>query len=51
MLFYAIVQFFSGTSAALAKHCVFILAVLVPPIIVTFVEDTLTHLALALGES
>jgi hypothetical protein len=49
MLFYAIVQFFSGSSATLAKHCVFILAVLVPPIIVAFVEDTLSHFALALG--
>jgi heme/copper-type cytochrome/quinol oxidase subunit 2 len=49
MLLYAIVQFFSGSSGILAKHCVFILAVLVPPITVFFVEDTLTHLALALG--
>jgi hypothetical protein len=49
MLLYAIVQFFSGSSAILAKHCVFILATLVPSITVFFVEDTLTHLALALG--
>lgn len=48
-LLYAIVQFFSGSSDILAKHCVFILAVLVPPISVFFVEDTLTHLALSLG--
>ncbi|MBV9720852.1 MAG: hypothetical protein JO082_02895 [Mycobacterium sp.] len=50
MLLYAVVQFFSGTSGLLARHCVFILAVLVPPIIVFFVEDTLTHLALSLGD-
>ena len=49
MLLYAVVQFFSGTSGVLAKHCVFMLAVLVPPITMAFVEDTLTHLALALG--
>lgn len=49
MLLYAIVQFFTGTAGLLAKHCIFILAVLVPPISVFFVEDTLTHLALALG--
>ncbi len=49
MLLYAIVQFFSGTAGILAKHCVFTLAVLVPPISVFLVEDTLTHLALSLG--
>ncbi len=51
ILLYAIVQFFSGTAGILAKHCVFILAVLVPPVIVFLVEDTLTHLALSLGDS
>jgi hypothetical protein len=50
MLLYAIVQFFSGTAGILAKHCVFILAVLVPLITVFLVEDTLTHLALSLGD-
>jgi hypothetical protein len=50
MLLYAIVQFVSGTSEILAKHCVFILATLVPPICVFFVQDTLGHLALALGD-
>jgi hypothetical protein len=50
MLLYAVVQFFSGTAGVLAKHCVFILAVLVPPITVFFVEDTLTHLALSLRD-
>src|SRR5437868_8012842 len=50
MLLYAVVQFFSGTAGVLAQHCVFILAVLVPPITVFFVEDTLTHLALSLGD-
>lgn len=50
MLLYAVVQFFSGTAGVLAKHCVFILAILVPPITVFFVEDTLTHLALSLGD-
>jgi hypothetical protein len=51
MLLYAIVQFFSGMASTLAKHCVFTLAILVPPITVFFVEDTLTHLALTLGDS
>lgn len=50
MLLYAIVQFFSGTAGILANQCVFILVVLVPPITVFLVEDTLTHLALALGD-
>lgn len=50
MLLYAVVQFFSGTAGLLAKHCVFILAIFVPPITVFFVEDTLTHLALSLGD-
>jgi hypothetical protein len=50
LLLYAIVQFFSGTAGILAKHLVFILTVLVPPIVVFFVEDTLTHLALSLGD-
>jgi hypothetical protein len=50
MLLYAVVQFFSGTAGILAKHCVFILTVLVPPITVFFVEDTLTHLALSPGD-
>ncbi|MGD1173461.1 hypothetical protein ACKUVQ_09265 [Mycobacterium seoulense] len=50
MLLNAIVQFFSGTAGVLAQHCVFILGVLVPPISVFLVEDTLTHLALALGD-
>jgi hypothetical protein len=49
MLLYAIVQFFSGTAGLLARHCVFIMVVLVPPISVFLVEDTLTHLALSLG--
>jgi hypothetical protein len=49
-LLYAIVQFFSGTAGILAKHLVFLVAVLVPPIVVFFVEDTLTHLALSLGD-
>jgi heme/copper-type cytochrome/quinol oxidase subunit 2 len=49
MLLYAIVQFFSGTAGILARHCVFIMVVLVPPISVFLVEDTLTHLALSLG--
>src|SRR5947209_5937541 len=45
MLLLAIVQFFSGTAGILAKHCVFIMVILVPPISVFLVEDTLTHLA------
>ncbi|OBI75785.1 hypothetical protein [Mycobacterium asiaticum] len=49
MLLYAVVQFFSGTSALLVKHCVFILAVVAPALAVAFVEQTLGHLALALG--
>ncbi|KKC03899.1 hypothetical protein [Mycobacterium nebraskense] len=50
MLLNAIVQFFSGSAGVLAQHCVFILVVLVPPISVFLVEDTLTHLALSLGD-
>ncbi|GBG37418.1 hypothetical protein [Mycobacterium montefiorense] len=50
ILLYAIVQFFSGNSGTLARHCVFVLAVFVPPISVFLVEDTLTHLALSLGD-
>ncbi|OBG64341.1 hypothetical protein A9X03_14035 [Mycobacterium sp. E1715] len=50
MLLNAIVQFFSGSAGVLARHCVFVLVVLVPPISVFLVEDTLTHLALALGD-
>jgi hypothetical protein len=50
MLLYAVVQFFSGAAGILAKHCVFVLAVLVPPITAFLVEDTLTHLALSLGD-
>jgi hypothetical protein len=49
MLLYAVVQFFSGAAGVLAKHCVFVLAIGVPPITVFLVEDTLTHLALSLG--
>lgn len=50
-LLYAVVQFFSGSSGILAKHCVFILAVLAPPLAVSLVEETLAHLALALGNA
>jgi hypothetical protein len=50
MLLYAIVQFISGAAGILAKHCVFIQTILVPPITVFFVENTLTHLAVALGD-
>ncbi|GAB3010580.1 hypothetical protein [Mycobacterium bourgelatii] len=50
-LLYAVVQFFSGTSGTLAKHCVFILVVLAPALTVSFVQQTLGHLALALGNS
>ncbi|MCV7276716.1 hypothetical protein [Mycolicibacter arupensis] len=50
VLLYAIVQFVSGGDGALIRHCVFIVAVLVPPIAVFFVEATLTDLALALGD-
>jgi hypothetical protein len=50
ILLYAIVQFVSGGDGAPIRHCVFIVAVLVPPIAVFFVEATLTDLALALGD-
>ncbi len=50
VLLYAIVQFVSGAVGALIRHCVFIVAVLVPPIAVFFVEATLTDLALTLGD-
>ena len=49
MLLYAVVQFVSGSAGTLAKHCVFIVAVLVPPIAVFFIEATLSDLALALS--
>lgn len=50
MLLYAVVQFVSGSAETLAKHCVFIVAVLVPPIAVFFIEATLSDLALALAD-
>lgn len=50
ILLYAIVQFVSGSAGTLIRHCVFIVAVLVPPIAVFFVEATLTDLALSLGD-
>jgi hypothetical protein len=50
ILLYAIVQFVSGAAGTLIRHCVFIVAVLVPPIAVFFVEATLTDLALSLGD-
>jgi fucose permease len=50
MLLYAVVQFVSGSAGTLAKHCVFIVAVLVPPIAVFFIEATVSDLALALAD-
>jgi hypothetical protein len=50
MLLYAVVQFVSGSAETLAKHCVFIVAVLVPPIGVFFIEATVSDLALALAD-
>ncbi|WP_024440534.1 MULTISPECIES: hypothetical protein [unclassified Mycobacterium] len=50
ILLYAVVQFVSGSAGTLIRHCVFIVAVLVPPIAVFFVEATLADLALALGD-
>ncbi|MDT5223582.1 MAG: hypothetical protein QOG19_989 [Mycobacterium sp.] len=50
MLLYAVVQFVSGSAGTLAKHCVFIVAVLVPPIAVFFIEATISDLALALAD-
>ncbi len=50
MLLYAVVQFVSGSAGTLATHCVFIVAVLVPPIGVFFIEATLSDLALALAD-
>ena len=47
---YAVVQFVAGSAGTLAKHCVFIVAVLVPPIGVFFIEATLSDLALALAD-
>ncbi len=51
VLLYAIVQFIAGMAGAVARHCVFIQAVLVPPITVFFVEAELMHLAVALGDT
>lgn len=50
ILLYAIVQFISGAVGRLASQCVFLLAVFVPPITFFFVEHTLTHLAVSLGD-
>lgn len=50
IVLYALVEFVTGSPGALAKHCVFIQAVLVPPITVFFVEVTLTHLAVPVGD-
>ncbi|HZU45755.1 MAG TPA: hypothetical protein VFA16_00640 [Mycobacterium sp.] len=50
ILLYAIVQFISGSAGVLAQHCVFMQTVLVPPMTVFFVEATLPHLAVALGD-
>jgi hypothetical protein len=50
MLLFSVVQFVSGSAGTLAKHCVFIVAVLVPPIAVFFIEATLSDLALALAD-
>ncbi len=50
ILLYAIVQFISGAVGRLAAQCVFLLAVFVPPITFFFVEHTLTHLAVSLGD-
>jgi hypothetical protein len=50
MLLYAVVQFVSGSAGTLAKHCVFIVAVLVPPIAVFFIEATISDLALSLAD-
>lgn len=50
ILLYAVVQFVSGSAGTLIKHCVFIVAVLVPPIAVFFVEATLSDLALSRGD-
>jgi hypothetical protein len=50
MLLYAVVQFVSGSAETLAKHCVFIVAVLVPPIAVFFIEAAVSDLALALAD-
>ncbi len=50
MLLYAIVQFISGSAGVLTQHCVFMQTVLVPPMTVFFVEATLPHLAVALGD-
>lgn len=51
ILLYAIVQFISGMAGAVARHCIFIQAVLVPPLTVFFVEAELMHLAVALGDT
>lgn len=50
LLLYAVVQFVSGSAGTLATHCVFIVAMLVPPIGVFFIEATLSDLALALAD-
>ncbi|HEU4363531.1 MAG TPA: hypothetical protein VFR27_18775 [Mycobacterium sp.] len=51
ILLYAMVQYLSDAAASLSKHGRFIVAVLVPPTIVFFVQATLMDLAVALGSS
>lgn len=50
MALYAVVQFISGSAGTLAKHAVFIVAVLGPPITVLLTEATLMDLAISLGD-
>lgn len=51
ILIYALVQFASTSSAALAKHARFIVVVLVPAVVFAFAEIKLMDLAISLGSS
>lgn len=49
ILVYGLVQFAATSAPALAKHARFIVAVLVPPVVVSFAEIKLMDLAVSLG--
>ncbi|SNV68798.1 Uncharacterised protein [Mycolicibacter terrae] len=51
ILVYGLVQLASSSATALAKHARFIVAVLVPPVVVCFAEIKLMDLAISLGST
>jgi len=51
ILVYGLVQLASSSATALAKHARFIVAVLIPPVVVCFAEIKLMDLAISLGST